>query len=145
MGLCYQLHLLFRFAIDEAVAIGFLRFFIKGSKACDKAILIFFFPALFGACTLWVVWKTIEELKGDLFAMVLGAICILFSSLLRVNTLYQPNSFDILSWTTIYFVVIKYFNTQQTKWLFVAAAVFAFGENRGGENVGKRLPGQCGL
>lgn len=86
-----------------------------------------FFPALFGACTLWVVWKTIEELKGDLFAMVLGAICILFSSLLRVNTLYQPNSFDILSWTTIYFVVIKYFNTQQTKWLFVAAAVFAFG------------------
>lgn len=86
-----------------------------------------FFPALFGAGTLWIVWKTIEELKGDLFALVLGATCILFSSLLRVNTLYQPNSFDILSWTTLYFVVIKYFNTQQTKWLFVAAGVFAIG------------------
>lgn len=86
-----------------------------------------FFPAFFGACTLWVVWKTIEELKGDLFALILGATCILFSSLLRVNTLYQPNSFDILSWTCLYFVVIKYFNSQQTKWLFVAAGVFAIG------------------
>ncbi|MBO9683803.1 MAG: glycosyltransferase family 39 protein, partial [Flavisolibacter sp.] len=31
-----------------------------------------FFPALFGALTVLVVWKTIEELKGNLFALVLG-------------------------------------------------------------------------
>src|SRR6186713_3711410 len=29
-----------------------------------------FFPALFGALTIVVVWKTIEELKGSLFALV---------------------------------------------------------------------------
>ncbi len=86
-----------------------------------------FFPSLFGALTIFVVWKTIEELKGNLFALILGATCILFSALLRLNTLYQPNSFDVLSWTAFYFVIIKYFNTEKPKWLFVAAIVFALG------------------
>jgi hypothetical protein len=86
-----------------------------------------FFPALFGALTIYIVWKAIEELNGNLFALILGATCVLFSDLLRLNTLYQPNSFDVLSWTTFYFIVIKYFRTENTKWLFIGAFVFAFG------------------
>ena len=86
-----------------------------------------FFPALFGALTIFVVWKAIEELNGNLFALILGATCVLFSALLRLNTLYQPNSFDVLSWTTLYFIVIKYFKTENTKWLFIGTFVFAIG------------------
>ena len=86
-----------------------------------------FFPALFGALTLLVVWKAIEELKGNLFSLILGAACILFSVLLRLNTLYQPNSFDVLCWTTCYFILVKYFNSDSTKWLYVAAVAFAAG------------------
>jgi len=86
-----------------------------------------FFPALFGALTILVVWKTIEALKGNLFALILGSTCLLFSSLLRLNILYQPNSLDVLSWTTFYFILVKYFDTGKTKWLFVAAVVFAVG------------------
>lgn len=86
-----------------------------------------FFPALFGALTLVMVWKTIEELKGGIYALVLGATCVLFSVLLRLNTLYQPNSFDVLAWTTFYFIVVKYFSTEKTRWLFVGAMVFALG------------------
>lgn len=86
-----------------------------------------FFPALFGALTIFIVWKAIEELNGNLFALILGATCILFSALLRINTLYQPNSFDILSWTALYFIIIKYFKTENTKWLYIGAVVFAFG------------------
>lgn len=86
-----------------------------------------FFPALFGVLTLIVVWKTIEILKGNLYALILGATCILFSSLLRINMLYQPNSLDVLCWTTFYYVVILYITTEKTKWLYVAAVVFAFG------------------
>ncbi|RZJ51816.1 MAG: glycosyltransferase family 39 protein [Flavobacterium sp.] len=86
-----------------------------------------FFPALFGALTLIVVWKTIEVLKGNLYALVLGATCILFSSLLRINMLYQPNSLDVLCWTAFYYVIILYFTSENTKWLFIAAIVFAFG------------------
>ena len=86
-----------------------------------------FFPALFGALTIFVVWKAIEELNGNLFALILGATCVLLSALLRLNTLFQPNSFDILSWTTFYFIIIKYLKTENTKWLFIGAFVFAFG------------------
>ena len=86
-----------------------------------------FFPALFGALTILIVWKAIETLNGNLYAMVLGATCVLFSAVLRINTLYQPNSFDILSWTAFYYIVIKYFTTEETKWLLIAAVVFAIG------------------
>ncbi len=61
-----------------------------------------FFPALFGTLTIFIVWKAIEELNGNLFALILGATCVLFSALLRLNTLYQPNSFDVLSWTAFF-------------------------------------------
>ena len=86
-----------------------------------------FFPALFGVLTLIIVWKTIEILKGNLYALILGAVCIVFSSLLRINMLYQPNSLDILCWTIFYYVIIQYIITEKTKWLYIAAIVFAFG------------------
>jgi len=86
-----------------------------------------FFPALFGALTIYIVWKAIEELNGNLFALILGATCVLFSALLRLNTLYQPNSFDVLSWTAFYFVAIKYFKTENTKWLYIGAVIFSVG------------------
>src|SRR4051794_32432717 len=38
-----------------------------------------FFPAMYGALTMYIVWKSIEELKGNLFALILGATCVLFS------------------------------------------------------------------
>ena len=93
----------------------------------NSVFWIKFFPALFGALTIFIVWKAIEELNGNLFALILGATCILFSALLRLNTLYQPNSFDVLSWTAFYFIILKYFKTENTKWLFIGAFVFAFG------------------
>jgi len=86
-----------------------------------------FFPALFGALTLLIVWKTIEILKGNLYALILGATCILFSSLLRLNTLYQPNSLDVLCWTAFYHIIIQYITTKKPKWFFTGALVFAFG------------------
>lgn len=86
-----------------------------------------FFPALFGALTLFVVWKTIEELKGTVFSLLLGGIAILFSTLLRMNILYQPNSLDILLWTTFYFLVLKYVNSEKVSWMYWASVVFAIG------------------
>jgi hypothetical protein len=86
-----------------------------------------FFPALFGALTIVVVWKAVEELGGNLYALILCATCVLFSKILVMNTLYQPNSFDVLSWTTFYFVIIKYFKTENPRWLYMAALVFGIG------------------
>jgi len=86
-----------------------------------------FFPALFGALTLLVVWKAIEELKGGWFALLLGAISVVFSTLIRLNMLYQPNSPDILAWTLLFYTILKYINSLNSKWLWYAGITFAFG------------------
>ena len=86
-----------------------------------------FFPALYGALTIFFVWKAIEELNDNLFALILGGTCVLFSALLRLNTLYQPNSFDVLIWTVLYFILIKYIKTNDSKWLYIGATAFALG------------------
>ncbi|OMP13691.1 hypothetical protein COLO4_01141 [Corchorus olitorius] len=56
-----------------------------------------FFPALFGALTIALIWKTVEALNGNLFAKVLAS------------------------------TVIKYINSEKIQWLYVAAAVFGIG------------------
>ncbi|RZJ78314.1 MAG: glycosyltransferase family 39 protein [Flavobacterium sp.] len=86
-----------------------------------------FFPALFGALTMLVVWKTTETLKGSLFACILAATALLCSVLLRINILYQPNSLDILCWTLVYFTLIRFIQTNNYKWLYLLAISFAIG------------------
>lgn len=86
-----------------------------------------FFPALFGSLTILVVWKSIEYLKGDLFALVLGASGVLFSVLVRLNILFQPNSLDVLSWTAFYYFLLRYLGSKNPRWLYGAAVVTALG------------------
>jgi len=86
-----------------------------------------FFPALFGALTLLIVWKTIETLKGGIYALVLGSLAILVSVILRINILFQPNSFDIFFWTFLYFTLVKYIQTNQSKWLHWLGIAAGFG------------------
>jgi hypothetical protein len=86
-----------------------------------------FFPVLFGTLTIVVVWKIIEALNGKLFALLLGCLSILLSVILRLNILYQPNSFDVFFWTLSYFTVIKYVNTKNSNWLYATALAIGFG------------------
>jgi hypothetical protein len=86
-----------------------------------------FFPALYGVLTLVVVWKTIEALGGNIFALILGGMAITFSVLLRLNMLYQPNSLDILVWTLLYYSIFQFIRTNHNKWLYAAAVVFGLG------------------
>lgn len=86
-----------------------------------------FFPALFGALTITVVWKAIEALKGGMFALVAGATALLLSVFLRLNTLFQPNTLDVFFWTLSYFTIIKYITTERTQWLYATAIAAAFG------------------
>ena len=86
-----------------------------------------FFPALFGALTIVVVWKTVETLGGNWFALILGAVAVTFSVLLRINTLYQPNSLEFLCWTLLFYTVVKYISTENNKWIWLAALIFVIG------------------
>jgi hypothetical protein len=86
-----------------------------------------FFPALFGALTTILVWKIVQILKGGVFALVLALIALTFSAVTRLNTLFQPNSFDVLSWTLMYFLLLKYISTGAARWLWLLGAGFAIG------------------
>lgn len=86
-----------------------------------------FFPALFGALIIYIVWKTIEELNGGLIALVIGTTGVLFSILVRINTLYQPNSLDYLMWTLFLYLFVKYLKTEDNKWLYICSITFAIG------------------
>lgn len=93
----------------------------------NSVFWIKFFPAIFGAVMIVVVWKTIGTLGGNTYARSLGATCVLFSALLRLNTLYQPNSLDVLAWTAFYASVVRYLRSENPKWLYISAVVFALG------------------
>lgn len=86
-----------------------------------------FFPALFGALTIVIVWHTIKELKGGIYAQLLAATALIFSALTRINMLFQPNSFDVLAWTFICYTLIRYINTNQNRWLYLMAMGFGIG------------------
>lgn len=86
-----------------------------------------FFPALFGALTIAIVWKTVESLKGNLFACLLSATALICSALLRLNILFQPNSFDVLCYTLIFYGLIRFIQTDNSKWLYIMAISFAIG------------------
>jgi len=93
----------------------------------NSEFLVRLVPALFGAFTLYLVWKMVEEIKGGLFACLLASLTLLFSIHLRINMLYQPNSFDVFFWTQTYFVLFKYIKTQKPAWLYALGVTVAFG------------------
>jgi 4-amino-4-deoxy-L-arabinose transferase-like glycosyltransferase len=86
-----------------------------------------FFPALFGALTITLIWKAIERLGGNLYAQSLAAICLIFSALARLNILFQPNSFDILAWTFVFYSLLSYIKTGKNKWLYWLGVGVGFG------------------
>jgi hypothetical protein len=86
-----------------------------------------FFPALYGALTIIVTWLIVEAIGGTLISRVLAASALVFSVLLRLNMLYQPNSFDILVWTIIFFLLIRWVQSANSKWLYFLALTIALG------------------
>lgn len=97
-------------------------------KALGNGIFwVKFFPALFGALTIFVVYKTVNLLNGNIKAIIIACSGILFSILLRINTLYQPNSFEILCWTALCYTLTGYFKTSKPKYLYFSAIIFALG------------------
>jgi hypothetical protein len=86
-----------------------------------------FFPAAFGALTIVCVWYIVKRLGGGLYASVLAATAVCFSSLVRLNTLFQPNSFEILCWTFIFYSLISYIASGKNNWLYCSAIGIAIG------------------
>lgn len=96
-------------------------------KALDNGLFwIRFFPAMSGAITLVLIWRLVALLQGRWYAQVLAATVFIFSGFLRLNMLYQPNSFDVLCWTWTFYLLVCYVNTEKHSyllWLGVAVGL----------------------
>lgn len=86
-----------------------------------------FFPALFGALTILFTWLIVETAGGGLISKVIASLAMLFSVFVRLNILFQPNAFDYLAWTVIFYLVINYIKTGNKKWLWFIAVAIAIG------------------
>ena len=84
-----------------------------------------FFPALFGALTVVFVWLIIESIGGSLIAKIMASLSLLFSALVRLNILFQPNSFDILAWTIIFYFLVRYVQSEKRILLYYLALIIA--------------------
>jgi len=92
----------------------------------NSVFWIKFFPALYGALTLLLIWRLVALLEGGWYAQVLAATVFIFSAFLRLNMLYQPNSFDVLCWTWIFYLLVCYRQTEKHAyllWLGVAMGI----------------------
>ena len=86
-----------------------------------------FFPALFGAFTLIVIWFTVEQLGGGMLSKLPAGTVFIFSVFARINILYQPNSFDILAWTSVFYLLIRFIDDKRSVWLYLISLVFVIG------------------
>lgn len=85
------------------------------------------FPALFGTLTVIFTWLIAESAGGSKFSRIIAASAIVFSPLMRINILYQPNSFDILTWTIIFYLLIKFIQSEKNRWLILLSLIIAAG------------------
>jgi len=84
-----------------------------------------FFPALFGALTVYYAWKMVEELGGKIYSKIIVSLAIIFSAILRINILFQPNSFEVLSWCAFHYYLIRYVKYKRPLTLYVMALILA--------------------
>jgi 4-amino-4-deoxy-L-arabinose transferase-like glycosyltransferase len=86
-----------------------------------------YYPALCGALTVARDPPTGHLLGGGNWACVLSASGIIFSVLIRVNTLYQPNSLEFLMWTLVFYCVVRFVYQEDNRWLWLASIALALG------------------
>ncbi len=83
--------------------------------------------SVFGALTIIVVGRTVLQLKGNAFAVLIACLAFLCSGFLRMNILFQPNFLDVFFWTLSSFYIIKWIDTNNKKYLYYLGICFGFG------------------
>lgn len=76
-------------------------------------------PALFGALTFLLVGKIILSLGGRTFALLLGWMPFMLDGYMRLFFLFQPNFLEVFFWTAIGFCLVRFFQYNKTRWLYL--------------------------
>lgn len=65
-------------------------------------------PLLWGAGTIYVVVRLAQRLGGGPWAQALAGVCYLTTAYGRVNLLFQPNAFEIFSFTLATYLLVRH-------------------------------------
>ena len=65
-------------------------------------------PLLWGALTIYVVVRLARQLGGGPWAQALAGVCYLTTAYGRVNLLFQPNAFEIFSFTLGSYILVRH-------------------------------------
>jgi hypothetical protein len=84
-------------------------------------------PSLIGALNLILIGKIVISEGGKQFSLLLLFCSFFFTAYLRVHFLFQPNCFEIFFYSLIAFGLIRYIQTAENKWLYVAGFGAGFG------------------
>lgn len=93
----------------------------------DSVAALRFLPALSGTCTLLIAGLVVIETGGKQFALFITGLALIFSALLRVDTLFQPVTFDVLFWALSCFFLIRYLHRGHHADLLLVGLVFGTG------------------
>ena len=107
--------------------IGFISYFAQLLPG-NTLFTLRLFPALAGALLIIITGLMTKELGGKTYAQVLACIALAVSLLfMRAFSMFQPVCFDILFWSLILYVFLRYINTEKSVYLILAGVVFGFG------------------
>jgi hypothetical protein len=95
------------------------------ATAGDSLFAVRLLPMLVSCAVLVVVVLTARELGGGRYAQFLaGAAMLLTPANLRPGMLFQPVIFDIFFWTLLAYMVIRYINTEDKRYILYFGLVF---------------------
>jgi 4-amino-4-deoxy-L-arabinose transferase-like glycosyltransferase len=79
-----------------------------------------FWPSLMGGLNLILVGRMVISLGGRGFALFLIFCSFFLTGFLRVHFLFQPNAFEVFFYSLIAFGLIRFIQSNENKWLYVA-------------------------
>ncbi len=111
--------------IEMPPLLALLGFLIK--SAGGTVFLVHLCVGLFGAATIYLTGLIVLQLKGNRTAVFFACMAYLCSGFLRMNILFQPNFLDLFFWTLSTYLIIRWIDTDQRKWLYYLGISFGLG------------------
>jgi hypothetical protein len=79
-----------------------------------------FFPALISGLMIFLISALAKELGGTAYSRILAAVGIIISVFgLRTFLLFQPVYIDLILWTLLFYLIVKYINTSRDTYLIL--------------------------
>ncbi|MGB3800655.1 MAG: glycosyltransferase family 39 protein [Lewinella sp.] len=83
-----------------------------------------FLPALLSGVFVWLIAAIVRELRGGTFATVVACATAVFMPVsLRTFHLFQPVHLDLIWWTVMTLLLLRYLNTERCRYLLYLGAV----------------------